>query len=100
MIHPHLSYGVLAWGNAAQKYLNCTTILQKRAIRIIHQATYNAHTEPLFKKANVLKLVDLYEYEAAQFMFKYIPKNFLCLSVECFGIIIMYKSPTKLDNHT
>ncbi len=71
MIHPHISYGLLAWGNASQTNLNCTIILQKRAIRTINRAPYNAHTEPLFKKSKILKLADLYEYEAIQFMFKY-----------------------------
>ncbi len=80
MIHPHLQYGILAWGNATQSNLNRTIKLQKRAIRIINRASYNAHTEPLFKRSNVLKLTDLHEYEAIQFMFKYhsnqLPKSF------------------------
>ena len=38
-------------------------MLQKRAIRAISSAGYNAgHTEPLFKFYNVLKVEDIYNY--------------------------------------
>ena len=33
--------------------------LQKKAIRIISLAKYNAHTEPLFKTLNLLKINDI-----------------------------------------
>ena len=44
LIHYHLSYGILAWGNAAQSILHRTIILQKRALRIIHNAKFNSYT--------------------------------------------------------
>ena len=34
--------------------------LQKKAIRIISLAKYNAHTEPLFKTLNLLKMNDIF----------------------------------------
>ena len=37
-------------------------MIQKRAIRAISFAGYNAHTEPLFKFYNVLKAEDIYNY--------------------------------------
>jgi len=80
-IHPHLSYGILAWGNASSSILNKTNILQKRAIRTISRANYNSHTEPLLKKLNFMKLKDLYEYEVALFMYKF-TKHELPLSFE------------------
>ena len=42
LILPHLSYGVLAWGFCPSLLVN----LQKRAIRLIANSKYNAHTEP------------------------------------------------------
>ena len=55
-------------------------MMQKRAIRIINNAPYNGHTEPLFKKSRILKLYDLYEYQCIMFMFDYrsmnLPKSF------------------------
>lgn len=35
--------------------------LQKKAIRIINKAKYNSHTDPLFKKLNLLKIEDIYK---------------------------------------
>ena len=35
---------------------------QKKAIQAIFSAGYNAHTEPLFKLYNVLKVEDIYNY--------------------------------------
>jgi len=60
LIHSHLSYGILAWGNAAQSILHHTIILQKRALRIIRNAKSNSHTDPLFRHSRVLKLHDIY----------------------------------------
>jgi hypothetical protein len=72
LIHPHITYGILAWGNASKSVLNRTIILQKRAVRLINRATYNSHTEPLFKHVKILKLNDQYEYEVALFMYDYV----------------------------
>ena len=46
LILPHLYYGILMWG-----YHNTERIfrLQKKAIRVISNSAYNAHSEPLFK---------------------------------------------------
>ncbi len=80
LIHPHLNYGILAWENANTNILNKTILLQKRAIRIISKASYNSHTDPLFKKVQALKLKDLYEYQVACFMHDYtthrLPRSF------------------------
>ena len=47
LIHSHLIYGLLAWGNANLKLLHKTDTLQKRALRTIHNKKYNSHTYPL-----------------------------------------------------
>jgi len=79
-IHPHILYGILAWGNANKTITNKVNLLQKRAIRIISKAKYNSHTEPLLKNLNILNVNDLYEFEILIFMHKFIhhklPKSF------------------------
>ena len=70
LVHPHLFYGILAWGNANPAVLNTTIKLQKRAIRIINNAGYNSHTDPLFKISGILKVRDLYQYQTL-FMLDY-----------------------------
>ena len=71
MIHPHILYGILAWGDAPQKYIDGIITTQKRAIRAIHKSKYNSHTEPLFKKSSILKVQDQFIYEVMLFMYEY-----------------------------
>ena len=43
--------------------VKCVTfMMQKKAIRAINSAGYNAHTEPLFKLYNLLKVEDIYKF--------------------------------------
>ena len=72
LIHPHISYGILSWGNAGKTVLQKTTTLQKRAIRMINKKSYNSHTDPLFRSS---KIQDLYSYQSAIFMFDYTIKK-------------------------
>jgi len=66
LITPHLNYGVLAWGSSCGKVFK----LQKKAIRIITNSKYNAHTEPLFKQLNILKVQDIFKLQQLKFYFK------------------------------
>lgn len=65
LIFPHISYCILSWG------YKCTriTTLQKKAIRLIGNSKYNAHTEPLFKKYQLLRVDDLLKWKALLFYF-------------------------------
>ena len=60
LILPHINYCLLSWGTASA--VKTIFLIQKRAIRAISSAGYNAHTEPLFKLYNVLKVEDIYNY--------------------------------------
>ena len=57
IFHSHLAYLCLVWGQAKFP-LNRITLLQKRAIRILHSAAYRDHTS-LFHRSKVLKFVDI-----------------------------------------
>ena len=46
--------------------------LRKRLIRIISRSKYNAHTEPLLKQLDLMKVSDLLELSALKFYFKYL----------------------------
>ena len=61
---PYLNYNILHWGSTNDVHLKPLVTIQKRIIRTIADAEYLAHTTPLFRKFNVLKLVDLYKYHA------------------------------------
>ena len=71
LIQPQINYGILAWGNSSLSTLNKTNILQKRILRTINKVKYNTHTDPLFRKSEILKLNDLYVYNILIFMFEY-----------------------------
>ena len=69
LIHSHLSYGTLIWGSAFQYRLRQLEVIQKKAVRNICNAVYNAHTDPLFKQLNVPKLVDIYNAQLCKLMY-------------------------------
>ena len=51
-----INYGILMWGYHSDRLYK----LQKRAMRIITLAPYNAHSEPSFKSLNILKISDIF----------------------------------------
>ena len=50
-------------------------MLQKKMIRAINSAGYNAHTESLFKLHNLLKLEDIYKFRLLIFYYNLIYDN-------------------------
>ena len=76
MVQPYLTYGNL-WGSTYQSYLKRTVILQKKAIRYMHKAHYNAHTKSLWYASNVLNMNNTYRLEVAKFMYDFLDVNYL-----------------------
>ena len=66
LVNSHLDYGLLNWGHCATKL----EISQKKAVRIVSKRKYNAHSEPLLKKLNILKITDLYKLKLLKFYYK------------------------------
>ena len=62
IFHSHLAYLCLVWSQA-KYYLNRITLLQKRAIRILHSVAYRDHTCPPFCRYIVLKFVGHVSWE-------------------------------------
>ena len=67
LIQSHLNYAILAWGYQCGRLEKN----QKRLLRIITNSKYNAHTDPLFKQLELLKLSDLVTLNALKFYYKY-----------------------------
>ena len=65
-----LNYGITVWGGSSTKQFNRLFILQKKAIRHITGAKYNSHTEPIFKKMNLLTLADSYKLKCCNILYK------------------------------
>jgi hypothetical protein len=72
MIHSHLIYAIQIWTCTSPSNFSEIEKIQKKAIRIVKQAKYNAHTEPLFKKLNILPFKDLVTFFKLQFMQRFI----------------------------
>ena len=83
LIYPLLTYGLSIWGNTYSSTLRPLIILQKKATRIITFSEPGDHSEPLFKKLNILKLTDLVTLHNALLMYNY-HHNLLPSSFENF----------------
>ena len=64
----HINYCLMTWGSQCQRINQ----LQKRAIRITTLSNFNSHTDPLFKKLNLLKVNDMLALQELNFYYKFI----------------------------
>ena len=68
LIMSHLTYASLAVGCASNKDWSLLESAQKKAIRHVSLAKYNAHTEPIFKSLQLLTLKDTLNLSRALFV--------------------------------
>ena len=68
---PHINYGSLLWGHAG----GALDKIQKKAVRTITYSNYIAHSEPLLKELNLLKVKDLFELKILKILFKLYHNN-------------------------
>ena len=61
----HMTYGLLLWGNHVEQISK----LQKKSVRLITGSEYLAHSEPLFKELELLKIEDLYKLRILKFYY-------------------------------
>ena len=59
LIHQHFLYCLPVYGFTSSKNLSLLFKKQKQCLRLISNAKYNAHTEPLFYTHRILQLPDL-----------------------------------------
>ena len=77
MVQSRLTYGILAWGFEYQRFVK----LQKRFLRIISLSNYNAHTEPIFKRLEIITIKNLFDLNCLKVVYNYkkeeLPDHFL-----------------------
>ena len=61
----HINYGLLVWGVDTDRIFK----LQKKAVRIITGNYYIAHSEPIFKSLELLKIDDIYKLKILKFYY-------------------------------
>ena len=67
-----MPYRIQIWSCCSQSLLNDLFKMQKSAIRIMQNVNYNEHSEPLFKREEILPLPDLVNFFKIQFMQRFI----------------------------
>ena len=76
LILSHLQFAITSWGFEWERLSK----LQKRAVRIMTNSKYNAHTDPLFKSLKLLKVKDIFDVQCMkiwyQFVNNYVPTYF------------------------
>ena len=70
-VYPYLDYCLEVWGKATESIVSKIFRLQKRAVRIISNKAWRAHTDPLFDELKILPLHKIYIYKIGTLMFKY-----------------------------
>ena len=68
LVQAHLNYAILVWGYKCNRLVK----LQKRLVRIITRSKYNVHTDPLFKRTEILKVANILDLNALKFYYKYL----------------------------
>ena len=76
LIHSHLNYVICTYAGTYPSYLNRLLLLQKRAIRIINNESYLAHTNLLFQSNKILKIQDMYKLSIGIYMYDHLENYF------------------------
>jgi hypothetical protein len=78
--HSHLLYCTNIYSCTSQSNINRIFLQQKKAIRIITNSSYNAHTAPLFERLHILPLEKVITQAKLTFMhtiyYEYAPASF------------------------
>ena len=75
LILPYINYCCLVWGFTYQTYVNKIEILQKRIVRIIDDQHRLAHSNPIFKTLNILKVRDVARQQLISVMHRKVAGN-------------------------
>ena len=100
LILPYLNYGILALGNPCKTLNDRILILQKRALRIIHNVYFRSHTNHLFLQDKILKINDSYSWYLGVFISQLINNEYPLPIASIFPKNNKIHSyPTRQSNH-
>ena len=94
LIASYINYGLLLWG--AESYR--IELLQKKAIRLITNSSYTAHTTPLFIELGLLKVQDMFKLKLLKFYYK-LSSNLLPQYFESYRDVIERAPARELRQH-
>lgn len=70
LVHPYYEYCNIVWAVKNSVCVQKLTITQKKAIRVITNSSWHAHTHLLFRRLCILKILEIHKLQVACFMFK------------------------------
>jgi hypothetical protein len=85
LIHPYFEYCNIIWAAGSNHSLEYLFRKQKKSLRAISFAKWNAHTKPIFKQFNILTVYDINKLQTCCFVYKALNK----LLPERFGNLYM-----------
>ena len=94
LIYSYINYGLLVWGIESSRI----EALQKKAIRLVTNSAYIAHTTPLFIEEGLLKVQDIFKLKLLKFYYK-LYNNLLPPYFEGYLDVINREPPRALRQH-
>lgn len=70
LFYSHFIYGILLWGFSPHNRLDKIIKIQKRALRIISNSHYIAHTSEIAFSLNILKFDEVLKVQTGKFMYR------------------------------
>ena len=89
-----LQYGIVAWGQTFDSYIEPLFKLQKSALRAISHQPFLAHSLPIFKDFNLLRIVDIFKLRLLSFVYESINK----VAPDCFNNLFSLNSSVHCHN--
>ena len=89
LFYSYINYSILAWGFSCERIF----LLQKKAVRLMCSEKFNAHTDPLFKKLNILKVTEVFQLRSIKFYYKYVKSEL----PQYFSNL--YATPVQIHSH-
>ena len=82
IIYAHFNYGILVWGSKINTD-HPLHLLQKRALRIVVNQDYIAHSEHICKSLGLLRVPDMFKFASWKFYFRLMNNKL----PTCFGYL-------------
>jgi hypothetical protein len=70
LVHPYMDYCNVVWAAGHATNLNNLFRKQKKAIRLISYAKWNAHTALIFRKLRIMSVYNINEFQTACFVYR------------------------------
>ena len=95
-IHSHLGYAGIMLGCAPKGLISKIRNIQNKAVRLLVDAKYNENSDPIYKKLKILKVEDIYAYQACSYGWRYfkgdLPEAIASLMETCNARTMMLKN--------